>query len=572
MVNLNGFARIYVLASEIVAYTDANINHNNLYQLLESYQRKKELGMEEIWSISLFLNIALIENIRRICEEIYRTQIQKIRVEEIIEKTIGNEENERKPFDKREYKKRYLKEDELKYSFIEYLSYRLRKYGKKADAYRNALEEITNKLGTDVASIIKKEHFQVAQNKVSMGNSITSMKTIQRVNFLEIFEKLNSVEEILKQDPAQVYAKMDLKTKEWYRNTIKKLAKKNQVSEIYLAKKALALAQKEETEKRKKHIGYYLIENGVYDLVEIIRGQKVKRISNDQKVNLYITSLVGITIGITALFGFFWYQKVAENIILTILFIFLSFPILLCSNKLILQYLLSKFIKPRPLPKLDLQNGVTEEYTTMIVIPTILNSKGKVKEFFEKLEVFYLANRSDNLYFTLLGDCQASSKETLPQDQEILAEGFKQIQILNQKYPGENQRFHFFYRKRTWSNGEACFLGWERKRGLLAQLNEYLVQGESDGFLYSSFRKDEEKEIRYVITLDADTDLVLDTGFELIGAMAHILNHPQLNKRKDKVVQGHGIIQPRIGIDLEASIQTGFTQVFAGNGRSRFLY
>ena len=125
-----------------------------------------------------------------------------------------------------EYKKSFVKEDELKYSFIEYLSYRLRKYGKKAYPYLNGLEEITNKLGTDVASVIKKEHFDVALNKVSMGNSITSMKTIQRVNFLEIFEKLNSVEDILKKDPCDVYEKMDFSSKEWYRNVIKKMAKK----------------------------------------------------------------------------------------------------------------------------------------------------------------------------------------------------------------------------------------------------------------------------------------------------------------------------------------------------------
>jgi len=397
-----GFARIYVLACEIVACTDANITRTNLYQLLEAYQRKKDLSMEEIWSISLFLNIALIENIRRISEKIYTAQIQKIRVEEILAKTIEQgEENTVKLNHRSEYKKRLAKEDELKYSFIEYLSYRLRKYGKKAYPYLGVLDEITSKLGTDVPTVIKKEHFEVAINKVSMGNSITSMKTIQRVNFLEIFEKLNSVEEILKQDPTKVYEKMDFPTKEWYRNVIKKQAKKNHVSEIYFAKQALELAKRPDLPTIQQHIGYYLIDDGLPTLLSQIRGQKVTALANEKKVSIFLTILFLTSACISTILGWNWYC-LFQNLWTSIAFAILSFPVVLQGVKLFGQYLLSKIVKPRRIPKLDMQNGVPEEYATFIVIPTILDKPEKAKDFLQKLEVFYLANKSENLYFALL--------------------------------------------------------------------------------------------------------------------------------------------------------------------------
>lgn len=558
-----GFARIYVLACEIVACTDANINRTNLYQLLEAYQRKKDLSMEEIWSIGLFLNIALIENIRRIAEKIYAAQVQKIRVEEILAKTIEQgEENAVKLNHRTEYKKRLAKEDELKYSFIEYLSYRLRKYGKKAYPYLGVLEEIANKLGTDVSTVIKKEHFEVAINKVSMGNSITSIKTIQRVNFLEIFEKLNSVEEILKQDPSEVYEKMDFPTKEWYRNVIKKQAKKNHVSEIYFAKKALELAQRENQSKVQKHIGYYLISEGLLELLSQIRGQKVTKMSKDNKVVLFLSVLFLLSIGTSAMLGWCWKQAI-NNLWFGIVFTVLSFPIVLQGMKLLGQYILSKVVKPCRIPKLDMQNGVPEEYASFIVIPTILDTPEKAENFLKKLEVFYLANKSENLYFALLGDCTSSTKADEPIDEQIIQTGREMTEKLNQKYAkGTIPKFYFLYRKRTWCEGEECFLGWERKRGLLTQFNEFLLTGEQDGFAYA--RKI--PKVRYVITLDADTDLVLGTGLELIGAMGHILNQPECNTENTCVVKGHALLQPRIGIDLEASILTNFTKIFAGSG------
>ena len=235
-----GFARIYVLATEIVSYTDSNIDGKLLTDLLKSYQEKKKLNMEEIWNIGIFLQIALIENIRNICERIYSAQLQKYKVENIIERLVENKSKDELKFNKlNEYRAKVKEYGEMKYPFIEYMSYKLRQFGKKAYPFLNVLEEQVNKMGVDISEVIRKEHFDIAVKKVSMGNSITSIKNIQRINFIDIFEEINQVDDILKQDPAGVYDKMDYKTKIYYRNKIKEISKKTKISEIYIAKKCL---------------------------------------------------------------------------------------------------------------------------------------------------------------------------------------------------------------------------------------------------------------------------------------------------------------------------------------------
>ncbi len=289
-----GFARIYVLASEIVAYTDNKIERKDLEDYLVSYQTKKTLSMEEIWNIGIFLQIAMIENIREICEKIYSCQIQKYKAENIVERLVENKEKGNQQFKVNSIKK--IEKDifeDMKYPFIEYMSYILKRYGKKGYSYLKALEETVEMAGNTVSEVIKKEHFDIAVRKVSIGNSITSIKKIQRINFLEIFEKINGVEEILKQDPSKVYEKMEDKTKEYYRNRIKEIAKKTKISEIYIARKALELSEKMDNSSKQAHIGYYLIDKGINELYKILQYKSSRQMNSKDKVKVY---LLGISV------------------------------------------------------------------------------------------------------------------------------------------------------------------------------------------------------------------------------------------------------------------------------------
>ena len=551
-----GFARIYVLATEIVAYTDNKIDRESLEKYLEAYQTQKTLSMEEIWNIGVFLQIAIIQNVAEICEKIYSTQMQKYKVKNIIERLVEKKEkNELKYNQIAGIKLRNNEFKSMKYPFIEYMSYSLKKYGKKAYGYLKILEEEVEKVGTTVPDAIQKEHFDNAIRKISMANSITSIKKIQRINFLEIFEKINGVEGILIQDPAGIYENMEYKTKEYYRNAIKEIAKKARISELYIAKKAKELSEQAQENTKQRHIGYYLIDDGKKQLYEKLQ-YNVNEMKSSAKVKTYISVITVFTVLISLIIS---RTK-------PIIFIFLLIPISELVIQII-QYILGKIVKPKIIPKMDFADGIDSENATFVVIPTIIKNKEKVQELFKKLEVYYLSNKSPNLYFALLGDCSESEKQEEPFDKEVEDEGLNQVNKLNAKYPNSKYPiFHFIYRERKFNNGEEKYLGWERKRGLLTQFNEYILKHEKNKFKINTINQEQLPKIKYVITLDADTDLVLNTAFELVGAMAHILNKPELDENKNIVVKGHALLQPRVGINLDVSEKNLFTKIFAGAG------
>ena len=560
--NWNGFARCYLLATEIVNYTDNKIEAEDLEKYLLAYQTKKTLNMDEIWNIGLFLQIAIIENIRQICEKIYISQIEKFKVESIIERLV---ENKKETVFKTSIFNRNIREPySLKYSFIEYMSYRLKTYGKKTEKYLQILEDVVEKTGSTVQDIIKKEHFDIAIRRVSIGNCINSIKKIQRINFLKLFEKINSVEELLKLDPANVYEKMDYKTKDYYRQSIKNVAKKTKVSEIYVARKLIELASSGNKEKE-KHIGYYLFGKNISKLYEKIGVKPKKHAESKEKVKRYISTIIALTLVLSAIPCAFLVNKI--NIIwIVLLYLLLLIPISEFVIQ-ILQYVLSKFVKPKIIPKIDLYNGIDEENRTIVIIPTILKSKEKVKEIMRKLEVYYLANKSENIFFCLLGDSSESSKIKEDFDEEIIEEGKNQAKDLNEKY--NSNIFFFVYRRRKWNDKQMSYLGWERKRGAIEEFVQFLLgkmnkKEIEKNYYVNTISQGDLENIKYIISLDSDTDLILNSAFELIGAMAHILNKPEIEN--GKVVSGYGLIQPSVGVNIFVSYKNLFTKIFAGSG------
>ena len=532
--NFSGFARILVLANEIVMNTDGRIEEGELIEYLQAYQTQKNLTMEEIWNLNIFLEISIIEKIRGITEKIFASQLQKYKVENMVERIIENKTTKK------------LQIDVDLYPFIEYMAYRLRTYGTEANQYLEILEEQVKRNGMTISDIINKEHFDIALKKVSMQNCIMSLITISRLDILGIFENISVVEQILKKD--DIYKKMDYKTKGEYRSAIESISKKTHISEVYVAQKCLSLA-KMETGK-KGHIGYYLLDNGKEKLLSDILNKKVKLIKKSTKSKIYISIIYLVTIALTLLIA-------KSNWILALL---CFIPIQNAVTQVI-QYILNKTIKPKIIPKLDFKDtGIPKEYTTMCVIPALLKDEKDVKELMEKLEIYYLANKSDNIFFTLLGDCTSEKNETKESDTSIIQTGKQYVKSLNNKY---GNVFNFIYRKREWNSSERCYMGWERKRGILNQLNEYLITGRNM-FLVNTCEN--LPKIKYIITLDSDTKLNLNTAEELVGAMAHILNKPEINKITNTVTKGHALIQPRVGIDILAERKNMFTRILAGSG------
>ncbi len=565
-----GFARAYTIAAQIMAYTDGKVDEESIKAYLTAYQSKRALTMEEIWTFPLFLEIAAIQNIREICEKIYTSQIQKYKAESIIERLVDHKQKSNQNFNK-QFKYKRNDYDVMNYSFIEYLSYKLKSYGKKGAVYLQILEEQVNRTGTTVGEIIKQVHFLSAINKVSVGNLITSIKEISHMDFAEISKQIGGIEEILLCDPSGIYGKMDYKTKNDYKNIIQEISRETNISEIYIANTLIQMA-KEEIEKnngddstlhkKKTHIGYFLL----CDKETLYKRLDVRKlfISEEKKAKLYMAVNIIIPIYLCFLV-FVWFYNTSNKFIFSI---FASALLFLPLTEIIAQtiiYILSKFIKPRKIPKIDLSNGIPKESATFVVIPTILGNAKKVEEIVEKLEVYYLANKSKNVYFAILGDVTAGQNEEEPFDIEIINAGKELIARLNNKYKVDDELniFHFLYRKRTWNSKESCYLGWERKRGLLIQFNEFLKDPQKNDFKCNTIAEqiDLIPQIKYVITLDLDTNLVLNSGLELIGAMEHILNIPII--KNGKVVDGHAIMQPRIGVDLISSSNSLFSKIFS---------
>lgn len=371
---------------------------------------------------------------------------------------------------------------------------------------------------------------------------------------------------------------MDYKTKEYYRNEIKLISEETKISELYIAKKILEIAESKEN-KKERHIGYYLISKGREELNNKLGVKSKKTIQEEQKSRRYIVSIFFLTSLLSIITAFFIYLGTKSIIGTIISFTVLYIPI----SEIVIQIInniLNKKVKPKLIPKLDFEHGVPKEYSTFVVIPTIVNSKEKVQELMKKIEVYYLANKSENLYFALLGDCTSGQKEVEKTDEEIIRVGIEEVNKLNKKYNSnfENEipKFNFLYRKRVWNENEGCYLGWERKRGLLCEFNDFLING-NDKFRTNTIVGADAhgcpyKNIKYVITLDSDTNLTLDSGVNLIGTMAHVLNEPILDEENRVVEDGHALIQPRVGINLEDSRKSFFAKIYSGMRRNRFIY
>lgn len=535
--SVNGVARVYSISRRLVGYTDGAITKENIETFINAYQSKRIMSVEEIYELPTMLQIALIESIKNVSEKIITGQLQKFKVESLVERIIKNKDQSSQRFHK--YKNINLNNEAA--SYVEYLIYLLKKMGKKGKLYLDALEEEIVKVGTTSSEIIKAEHYDMAVRRVSISNSILSLKNITRFNWSNIFENINCVEKILSQD--EIYTKLDSNTKQMYRNEIKKISQKASVAEIYVATRSIELAEKDN-----EHIGEFLIGEKKDDLLKILGynanlKDKINKEFKKQKLFWYLFTIYFPTVLLS-----FW---VSKNYFL-ILLIPISQVFVTIVNKIV-----TKFTAPKMLPRLEkIEKGVN----TFVIVPTLLNSSERVKNMVKNLEVYYLGNKMDGLYFCLLGDASEEDKEVMPFDKGVESTGLEEIEKLNKKY--NTDIFHFIYRKRVYNKSQGKWLGYERKRGMITEFNDFLINGNNGTFKVNTIRNI--PKIKYVITLDADTELSLDSAKKLIGTMEHPLNKPII--KNGIVVKGYGLIQPKIGISIKSWSTSLFSKLFAGSG------
>nr|MBA2562562.1 cyclic beta 1-2 glucan synthetase [Chitinophagaceae bacterium] len=410
--------------------------------------------------------------------------------------------------------------------------------------------------GLSSAALIQLENQKQAADQVSISNSISSLRFLSTTDWGDFVENSSVVEQTLRQD--NIYGHMDFKTRDQYRHTIEKIAKKSKLSELEVAVKAIEAAQisaQKNADLRTTHVGYYLIGKGVITIEKAAKMrftpiERCRMLVNKIPLFVYIGGIMLLAI----LFSYGLIAKAYTEGLSDWILIVFGIIIFLATSQLtvsIINWLTTILARPCLLPRMDFSKGITDPYRTMVVTPTILNSTAFIADLIENLEVRFLANRDANLSFALLTDYIDAKEETLADDEMLLQFAEEKITALNKKYerPG-NDTFFLFHRTRRWNARDKIWMGYERKRGKLGELNA-LIQGNGKHF-FSCIVGDENiyTGIKYIITLDTDTQLPRDVAWKMAGTMAHPLNHPLYNKKKKRVTAGYTILQPRVSNSL----------------------
>ena len=533
MKDLKKCSRVFYCLKDIVVRNNYNINFRLLVSELKEYQKQTKVTFSylELVCVKNILLFLYTKRLSDLCSEEYRNLVNKERVSKIIE-SREEKEIELSNFLDNDFSV----QEQANYLFE--INNQLKEIGAKSNRLFKELNELLEKKNVSLKEIINNEYQKNIDNDILISNIFGDLKEFFEFTDEDLFKRVSKTEKLLLED--EVYAKMTVESKRLYRTQLLKLAKKHHKDELTYLEELVA-----NTNGSEYHIGFQLFPKKKTSL----------------RVILYICTIVFATVGISFVLSKYF-----------IAWRWLGFLLLLIPvSQLFVQIfnqLLIRFVPTTPLPKLDYSKGIPEETKTMVVIPTIVSSKEKIKTMFDVLETFYIINKTDNLYFTLLGDVKAGKEEVYDFDQELAEYGVEYASQLNKKY--KKDLFHFLYRKRFWNEHENCYLGYERKRGALLQFNQLLLKKmskkEQDYWYFANTLGDFSEDIRYVITLDQDNRLVLNTALNLVGAMAHPLNRPVLNKEGTKVVKGYALMQPRVSLDIEATNKSLYSQIFAGIG------
>ena len=422
---------------------------------------------------------------------------------------------------------------------------------------------------------------------VTMRNIITSMRLISTIDWPEFFESVSLVDAALRD--ASDFGEMDFPTRDLYRRAIEEFAQCSNLSELEIARSLIETAKRADPEPRpgdpvarQREPGYYLIGRGARGFESEI-GYKapsrkwLARINGAIGISGYLglvglatAALLALAIGLTA-------REPIGGWTLLALAVFGLIPASDLALALINQGAIDRF-GPAILPGLELRDGVPRELRTMVVMPTLLTSAHETEELIKRLEVHYLSSADGEIFFALLSDWTDSDTETAPSDAGLLQAAVDGIADLNRRYgPGPDgvPRFFALHRKRVWNPGQAKWIGWERKRGKLHELNRLLRGAPDTTFLPigdTPLRLPE--GVRYVITLDSDTRLPRGAAKRLIGKMAHPLNRPRIDIEASRVIDGHGILQPRVTPSLPAGRGGSlFQRAFSGaNGLDPYAF
>ncbi len=567
-----GLPRVYDLVLELISHVDAQVDEESLTTFITAYQSVVPLRLGELWAIPIMLRLALIENLRRITSRLTIARRQRDLADQWVQRL--EEVAEQNP-------SRLIlvvadmarSEPRLCSSFVAEFYQRLSRQNPSMALARNWLEQRLAEEGLMADQLILIEGHNQAADQVTISHSISSLRLLGAVDWRQFVEQVSQVEHSLRGDPAGIYATMDFATRDHYRHSVEAMARHSRLSERDVADQAIRLAAAAsagEPGDRKAHVGFYLVDKGRPTLERKTGGRwpwrtKVERTIQRFPLSFYAGGILLLTTGVTL--GLVGQAHALE--IHGVKLVVLGLLFLLCTSQLAvagMNWLSLLLVPPRLLPRLDFSEGIAPACRTIVVVPTLLNDSAGIDHLLETLEIHYLANRDDHLHFALLTDFPDATQEVTPDDDGRLQQAKAGIAALNRKYGSVRTNIFFlFQRPRRWNARERRWMGYERKRGKLGEFNALLRGGSPARFSAMVGDLSVLPEIKYVITLDTDTQLPRDAARRLVGAIAHPLNRPQFDATRGIVTEGYGILQPRVGVSLPSAGRSWFVRIFAGD-------
>ncbi|MEP7154563.1 MAG: glucoamylase family protein [Betaproteobacteria bacterium] len=616
-----GLPRVYDIALQTISHGDGRVDAESLSRYVSSYQKVTPLKLGELWAIPIMLRLALIENLRRVAVTVASGMIDRDLAGTWADQMTEVAENDPKSLiliiaDMARSK------PPVTTQFVSEFARRLQGQSAALALPLTWLEQVLSESQLTIEQQVQLETQKQASNQVAVSNSIGSLRFLGAMDWREFVETMSHVEQTLRQDPGSIYGEMDFATRDCYRHVIEKTAKKSRFSETEIAGLAIQLAQQgshvnhnanpnenpnekeiananasesanananasesesesanesanestnESTDSRNRHVGYYLIDKGLALLEQraekqVSRRELLRRAGRNNPLLPYLGGIALITALVTGALMWHAYRWDAPDWLLWVL-LFIALPAVSQLALSLVNWLATLLVTPRALPRMDYTQGIPPESRTLVVVPTLLMSAAGIEQLAEALEVRFLANRDDHLHFALLTDFRDAPTEHLPGDDALVQLAADRIRALNERHAhvdinDEGDIFYLFHRPRRWNAQEKTWMGYERKRGKLAELNALLRGGAQDCFSIIVGATAVLANVRYVITLDTDTQLPRDAAREFIGTMAHPLNRPRYDEKSERVVEGYGILQPRVAVSLPVNNQSRYARLF----------
>jgi cyclic beta-1,2-glucan synthetase len=566
-----GLPRVYDIAVETISHGDGQVDLASFGRFIAAYQSVTTLALGELWAIPIMLRLALIENLRRVATRVMAHHLGRDLADFWADHMTETSQSDPKSLIL-VVADMARSNPPMSSSFVAEIARRLQGQSAALAMPLNWIEQRLSELGLSIAQMVQSENQQQAADQVSISNSIGSLRLLAATDWHEFVESMSVVERTLREDPPGVYARMDFATRDQYRHVVESVARRSKLAEAAVARRCIELARAAAVrgEERGSHVGFYLVGPGAAQLESAvrIRATPLQALLRARSLAVYLAPVFLISAGFTAIVLWYAHRYGADGWPL----ILGGMLTLLGSSQLALaltNWAASMIVPPQPLPRIDYSKGIAPESRTLVVVPTLVFSAQNVEALIEGLEVRFLANRDEHLHFALLTDFTDAPDETLPGDEPLLDLAARGIEELNAKYrpeggEGSHDIFFLLHRPRRWNPREHTWMGSERKRGKLADLNALLRGRAAPGaFSRIAGRTEALGSVRYVITLDTDTRLPRDAARQLVGTMAHPLNRARYDDALGRVTEGYGILQPRVSVSLPETNRTPFALLHA---------